>query len=108
MPELTWYAALVGPVGALLSFSIVGAIVWVLMQSLGEVTTLFPIHGGFVEVKQDAFEKPTSTHLTKSMQTQHAGLFADPALSFAMSWLYFLMWAFFLGSGKNASMHTIL
>lgn len=39
-----------GPLGALLGFSIVGVSVWFLMQSVGEITTLFPIHGGFVEV----------------------------------------------------------
>lgn len=25
---------------------------WMLMQSVGEVATLFPVHGGFVEVKK--------------------------------------------------------
>lgn len=24
---------------------------WILMQSVGEVATLFPVHGGFVEVR---------------------------------------------------------
>lgn len=67
-----------GPLGALLGFVIVGISVWFLMQSVGEMTTLFPIHGGFVE---------------------HAGRFVDPALSFAMSWLYYLMWSVFLASG---------
>ncbi|OQU97069.1 hypothetical protein CLAIMM_03070 [Cladophialophora immunda] len=66
-----------GPLGALLGFIIVGISVWVLMQSVGEMTTLFPIHGGFVE---------------------HAGRFVDPALSFAMSWLYYLMWSVFLAA----------
>lgn len=27
-----------------------GASMWILMQSVGEVATLFPVHGGFVEV----------------------------------------------------------
>jgi amino acid transporter len=48
------------------------------MQSLGEVTTMFPIHGGFVE---------------------HMGRFVDPALSFAVAWLYYLMWSVFLAAG---------
>jgi amino acid permease len=68
-----------GPLGALLGFSIVGVAVWSLMQSLGEVTTLFPIHGGFIE---------------------HMGRFVDPALSFAVAWLYYLMWSVFLASGQ--------
>lgn len=48
------------------------------MQSLGEVTTLFPIHGGFIE---------------------HMGRFVDPALSFAVAWLYYFMWSVFLAAG---------
>jgi amino acid transporter len=68
-----------GPLGALLGFAIVGLAVWALMQSLGEVTTLFPIHGGFVE---------------------HIGRFADPAMSFAVAWLYYLMWSVFLAAGE--------
>ncbi|KAI5480380.1 Amino acid/polyamine transporter I [Pseudohyphozyma bogoriensis] len=83
---LGYALTLVGPVGALICFGVVGVIVWVLMQSLGEVTTLFPIHGGFVE---------------------HAGIFIDPAFSFAMAWLYYLMWAFFLGSDWNSAMLVI-
>ncbi|EXJ78582.1 hypothetical protein A1O1_08983 [Capronia coronata CBS 617.96] len=71
-----------GPLGALLGFIIVGISVWVLMQSVGELTTLFPIHGGFVE---------------------HAGRFVDPALSFAMSWLYYIMWSVFLASDWNSA-----
>ncbi|KAK7179456.1 amino acid permease [Paraphaeosphaeria sporulosa] len=67
-----------GPLGALLGFLVVGISMWFLMQSVGEMTTLFPIHGGFVE---------------------HAGRFVDPALSFSMSWLYYLMWSVFLASG---------
>jgi amino acid permease len=39
-----------GPVGALIGFGIVGFMVWALMQSVGEVTTMFPIAGGFIEV----------------------------------------------------------
>lgn len=37
------------------------------MQSLGEMSTLFPIQGAFVE---------------------HAGRFVDPALAFAIGWNY--------------------
>jgi amino acid transporter len=29
---------------------VIGASIWILMQSVGEVAALFPIHGGFVEV----------------------------------------------------------
>ncbi len=62
-----------GPLGALLGFGIVGKspsinqvsthvadddggwIVWALMQSVGEVTTMFPIAGGFIEVSPLSF-----------------------------------------------------
>ncbi|KIX03054.1 uncharacterized protein Z518_06604 [Rhinocladiella mackenziei CBS 650.93] len=71
-----------GTPGALLGFAIVGVSVWILMQSVGELTTLFPIHGGFVE---------------------HAGRFVDPALSFAMSWLHYLMWSVFLAADWNSA-----
>jgi amino acid transporter len=62
-----------GPLGLLIGFSVVGmlinrcediyrsridqrigASVWILMQSVGEVATLFPVHGGFVEVSSSA------------------------------------------------------
>lgn len=33
------------------------------------------------------------------MWKKHAGRFVDPALSFAMSWLYYFMWSVFLASG---------
>lgn len=49
------------------------------MQSVGEVTTMFPVHGGFIE---------------------HTNRFVDPALSFALSWLYYIMWSIYLPSGE--------
>lgn len=39
-----------GPLGVLIGFVITGISMWILMQSVGEVATLFPVHGGFVEV----------------------------------------------------------
>lgn len=82
------YAILLsGPLGALLGFLVVGISMWFLMQSVGEMTTLFPVHGGFVE---------------------HAGRFVDPALSFAMSWLYYLMWSVFLASGMYGLRDSML
>ncbi|KAN0090016.1 putative arginine permease [Hyaloscypha variabilis] len=71
-----------GPLGALIGFGIVGFIVWALMQSIGEVTTMFPIAGGFIE---------------------HAGRFVDPAFSFSMAWMYYFMWSVFLGSEWNGA-----
>ncbi|OKL61412.1 hypothetical protein UA08_03686 [Talaromyces atroroseus] len=72
-----------GPLGVLICFAITGLSMWILMQSVGEVATLFPVHGGFVE---------------------HCGRFVDPALSFAMSWMYYFMWSVFLaGDWNNAA-----
>ncbi|KAG0651834.1 general amino acid permease [Hyphodiscus hymeniophilus] len=90
---------LAGPLGALIGFSIIGKLlekhwyteymlsdlgfmVWALMQSIGEVTTMFPIAGGFIE---------------------HASRFVDPAFSFAMAWMYYFMWSVFLGSEWNGA-----
>ncbi|KAJ5603285.1 hypothetical protein N7537_006241 [Penicillium hordei] len=69
-----------GPLGLLIGFSIVGASVWILMQSVGEIATLFPVHGGFVE---------------------HCDRFVDPAFSFAVSWLYYFMWSILTTLGVN-------
>ena len=58
-----------GPSGALIKFGIIGTysppswedgdadnlirfMIWALMQSIGEVTTMFPIAGGFIEVSE--------------------------------------------------------
>ncbi|CZR59981.1 related to amino acid transporters [Phialocephala subalpina] len=71
-----------GPLGALIGFGIIGFMVWALMQSIGEVTTAFPIAGGFIE---------------------HANRFVDPAFSFSMAWMYYFMWSVFLGSEWNGA-----
>jgi hypothetical protein len=70
--------------------------VWALMQSIGEVTTMFPIAGGFIEAS--SFKSWLwSRMLTK---VKHAGRFVDPAFSFSMAWMYYFMWSVFLGSGE--------
>lgn len=60
-----------GPVGALVCFLIIGIDVFFVMQSLGEMSTLFPIQGAFIEL---------------------AGRFVDPALAFALGVNYFYLW----------------
>ncbi|KAK6207076.1 Hexaprenyldihydroxybenzoate methyltransferase, mitochondrial [Pestalotiopsis sp. IQ-011] len=60
-----------GPVGALICFLIIGLDVFFVMQSLGEMSTLFPIQGAFVEL---------------------AGRFVDPALAFSLGWNYWYLW----------------
>ncbi|KAJ3369144.1 hypothetical protein HDU91_007447 [Kappamyces sp. JEL0680] len=52
-----------GPLGALLGFALVGVLVYSIMNSLGELATHLPVSGSF---------------------TTYAGLYVDPALSFAL------------------------
>ncbi|KAI1343112.1 amino acid permease [Xylariaceae sp. FL0016] len=60
-----------GPLGALICFFIVGVDVFFVMQSLGEMSTLFPVQGAFIEL---------------------AGRFIDPAFSFSLGWNYVYLW----------------
>lgn len=57
-------------VGALLSFIVIGIDVFFVMQSLGELSTLYPTAGAFTEM---------------------AGRFIDPAASVALGWNYWYM-----------------
>lgn len=57
-------------VGALISFIVIGIDVFFVMQSLGELSTLYPTSGAFTEL---------------------AGRFIDPAFSFALGWNYWYM-----------------
>lgn len=56
-----------GPVGCLISYLFVGTILYSVMTSLGEMATYLPTPGSF---------------------TSYSGRFVDPALGFAMGWLY--------------------
>ncbi|KAJ5160722.1 amino acid permease [Penicillium canariense] len=60
-----------GPVGALVSFIVIGIDVFFVMQSLGELSTLYPSSGAFAEM---------------------AGRFIDPAVAVALGWNYWYMW----------------
>ncbi|BFZ59132.1 hypothetical protein YB2330_000135 [Saitoella coloradoensis] len=61
-----------GPVGALLGYAFVGLVIFSIMVSLGEMTTLFPVAGGF---------------------THFASRFCDDALGFAQGINYWYSWA---------------
>ncbi|KAG6360878.1 hypothetical protein INS49_011945 [Diaporthe citri] len=79
----TGYAiAYSGPVGALICFFIIGVDVYFVMQSLGEMSTLFPIQGAFIEL---------------------AGRFVDPSLAFSLGWNYFYLWVTNVAGDFNAS-----
>ena len=61
-----------GPGGALLSYGIIGVMVFFLMNSLGELATYLPVSGSF---------------------STYANRFVDPAFGFALGWNYWLNWA---------------
>ncbi|HAK99989.1 MAG TPA: gamma-aminobutyrate permease, partial [Exiguobacterium sp.] len=64
--------AAAGPGGALISYAIVGLMVYFLMTSLGEMAAYMPVAGSF------------STYGTK---------FVDPSFGFALGWNYWYNWA---------------
>ncbi|KAI1346235.1 amino acid permease/ SLC12A domain-containing protein [Xylaria sp. FL0043] len=80
-----WYGtgsaiAYSGPVGALISFIVIGVDVFFVMQSLGEMSTLFPVQGAFIEL---------------------AGRFIDPAFGFSLGWNYWYQWVTNIANDYN-------
>lgn len=61
-----------GPGGALVAYLIMGTLVYLLMTSLGEMSTALPISGSF---------------------ETYASRFVDPALGFTLGWNYWFCWA---------------
>ncbi|KAI0176505.1 amino acid permease/ SLC12A domain-containing protein [Hypoxylon sp. FL1284] len=64
--------ATAGPVGCLIAFIFVGAIIYSIMTSLGEMATFIPVAGSF---------------------TVYASRFVDRSLGFAMGWIYWFSWS---------------
>lgn len=62
-----------GPASLLLSFILIGAVLFCTVQALGEMAVAFPVAGSF-----SAF----------------ATRFIDPAAGFALGWNYAMQWAF--------------
>lgn len=60
-----------GPASLLIGFGVIGIIAWSIMQSLGELTTLYPSGGAF---------------------TGLADRFVDKAFGVAVGWNYFIIW----------------
>ena len=56
-----------GPASMLISYTIVGFLVWIVMSALGEMAAWLPLSSGF---------------------TGYAARFCDPALGFALGWTY--------------------
>jgi len=77
-----------GPGGALLAYTVISLMVYFLMTSLGEMSTLIPTTGSFCE---------------------YATRFVDPAFGFAMSYNYWINWAVTTAVDLSAAaliMHT--
>ncbi|KAL4940166.1 hypothetical protein BDV06DRAFT_230517 [Aspergillus oleicola] len=70
-----------GPAGVLISFSLVGIIVYFVMQALGEMATAIPVTGSF---------------------TEYAQRFVDDSLAFGLGWAYWWLWVTVLANEYNA------
>ncbi|CAJ2508936.1 Uu.00g139620.m01.CDS01 [Anthostomella pinea] len=70
-----------GPASLLIGFAIIGIIAFSIMQSLGELTTLYPSGGAF---------------------TKLADRMVDPAFAVAVGWNYFVIWFAVLANEYNA------
>ncbi|WP_251554963.1 amino acid permease [Neobacillus muris] len=70
-----------GPGGAILSYLVIGIMVYFLMQSLAEMAAYMPVAGSF------------STYASK---------FVDPALGFALGWNYWYNWAITIAAELSA------
>ncbi|KAI9737944.1 MAG: hypothetical protein M1834_009314 [Cirrosporium novae-zelandiae] len=69
-----------GPASLLIGFGVIGIIAFSIMQSLGEITTLYPRGGGF---------------------TQLADRMVDKAFGVAVGWNYFIIWIAVLANEYN-------
>ncbi|KAM5485565.1 hypothetical protein McanCB56680_001866 [Microsporum canis] len=70
-----------GPAGIIISFTLVGILVFFIMQSLGEMATLIPVSGSF---------------------TEYSARFVDPSLAFGLGWAYWYLWVTVLSNEYNA------
>ncbi|KGQ01931.1 hypothetical protein PAAG_11322 [Paracoccidioides lutzii Pb01] len=70
-----------GPAGILISFSLVGIIIFFVMQSIGELATVIPVTGSF---------------------TEYSSRFVDDSLGFALGWAYWYLWVTVLANEYNA------
>lgn len=87
-----WYGtgftiAYSGPVGALICFLIMGINVFFVMQCVGEMSTLFPVQGGFLEL---------------------AARFGDPSLAFSLGYNYWYLWVCNVAGDLNTSSVRVL
>ncbi|WWC86560.1 uncharacterized protein L201_001437 [Kwoniella dendrophila CBS 6074] len=71
-----------GPLGLFLAFMFTGCILWSVVQSIGEIATLFPVAGSF---------------------PHFAARFIDPAAGFALGWNYFYAYSTAVASELTAA-----
>ncbi|KAG0037011.1 hypothetical protein BGZ82_003304 [Podila clonocystis] len=74
--------AIAGPGGALLAYAVIGFWLVFVCQAIGEIATLLPLPGAF---------------------NAWGGRVFDEALSFQMSWMYFINWALTIPAELSAS-----
>jgi yeast amino acid transporter len=70
-----------GPASLIIGFGVIGVVAFSIMQSLGELSTLYPTGGAF---------------------TALAHRIVDPAFGFAVGWNYFIIWFAVLANEYNA------
>ncbi|KAI3331037.1 amino acid permease/ SLC12A domain-containing protein [Ustulina deusta] len=70
-----------GPAALIIGFGVIGIIAFSIMQSLGEITVLYPSGGSFIKL---------------------ADRIIDPAFSTAVGWNYFIIWFAVLANEYNA------
>ncbi|KAJ3282813.1 hypothetical protein HDU76_008578 [Blyttiomyces sp. JEL0837] len=70
-----------GPLGALIAYIIVGMMIWGVVTSLGEMSTLIPTSGAFGEL---------------------SSRYVDPAMGFTVGWNYWAQWAITLPAELSA------
>ncbi|MFC7581383.1 amino acid permease [Schaalia naturae] len=71
-----------GPGGALISYALIGGMVFLLMQSLGEMATYLPVAGSFGE---------------------YGSRFVSPSFGFAIGWNYWFNWAITVAAELSAA-----
>ncbi len=71
-----------GPGGALLAYTLIGLMVFLLMQSLGEMATYLPVAGSFGE---------------------YGSRFVSPSFGFAIGWNYWYNWAITVAAELSAA-----
>lgn len=79
-------AALVraGPAGVLISYCLVGFVIYIVMTALGEMSSYLPLPEGFSGCTSQFFVQ---------LMTKVATRFVDPALGFATGWTYWCKYA---------------